>query len=304
MNKLMLALALSMPAAAAMAADLPRRVAPPVSAPIFAGIDAFASVSAGYNWGNLESFGSSTSANGLELSARGSFSAPISAGFGVQVDGQYERSAYSIFGTDLKKNTGEVAGHMFWRDSNRGLIGVIGQASSTETSFGLLSDRRYFIGAEGQYYLGNVTLYGQAAYQNANFGFPSFGFSNGIKADGFVGAAQLRYFITPDLMIAAKGGYENVSTSDLGGISLRHSAWLAGGKIENRFYGTPFSVFAEADYRAGDFNQLSGKENETRAQVGVKLNFGSNTLIERDRAGASLDPIRSLKAIVPFFGAP
>lgn len=300
MKKLILGLALTLPSLAATAADLPRRAAPPAAVPVFAGIDAFASISAGYNWGRLESFGSGTSADGLELSARGTFAAPITSTFGVQVDGQYERSAYDISNQTLKKNTGEVAGHAFWRDSNLGLLGLIGQASSTETNFGLFSDRRYFLGAEGQYYFGNFTLYGQAAYENGNFGVP-FSSLNGIKVDGFVGAAQLRYFMTPDLMIAAKGGYENLRTSDFGfSYNIRHTAWLAGAKIENRFTGTPFSVFAEADYRGGDYNISAAKEHETRAVVGMKINFGSSSLIERDRAGASLDPIRSLKAIIPF----
>ena len=248
--------------------------------------------------GPAGTFGSSTKANGLELSARGSFSAPVMANFGVQVDGLFERSAYETGGFNLKKNTGELAGHVFWRDPSRGLLGLIVQASSTETSLAIFSDRRYFAGAEGQYYLGNFTLYGQAAYENANFGFPVG--ADGIKADGFVGAAQLRYFFTPDLMVAAKAGYETVKSSVLG-TTIRHNGWLAGGKIEQRYHATPVSVFAEADYRSGEFNFAGGKDHETRALVGVKLNFGSNTLIERDRAGASLDPIRSLKAVVPFF---
>ncbi len=296
MKKLFLGLALSIPALAAVAADLPSRVAPPPAVPVFASFDAFASMAVGYNWGRMDF--SSSKADGLELQARGSFFAPLNAHFGAQVDGQFERSVYSSgVGSDFKKTTGELAGHAFWRDSKTGLVGVIAQASSTETSFGFLSDRRYFLGAEGQSFFGNFTLYGQAAYENVNFGVPM---ASGVGADGFVGAAQLRYFVTPNLMIAAKGGYENIRTQNDAYAGLHHSAWLAGGKVEHRLSASPLSLFAEADYRSGQFNIGDLKEHETRAVVGVKVNFGSNTLIERDRSGASLDPIRSLKAIVPY----
>jgi hypothetical protein len=67
-----------------------------------------------------------------------------------------------------------------------------------------------------------------------------------------------------------------------------------------RFDNTPYSVFASADYRDGKFDNNGGKDHETRVMVGGKLNFGSKTLFERDRSGASLDPIRSLQAVIPF----
>ena len=53
-KRLLLATALTALSFSAFAADLPKRAAPPAATPIFAGIDAFVSVGAGYNWGQLE----------------------------------------------------------------------------------------------------------------------------------------------------------------------------------------------------------------------------------------------------------
>ncbi len=298
----------------AIAADLPSKKSAPTP-PVFSGIDAFGSVAAGYNWGNFSAPGSSLDANGMNLAGRATFSAPVSGLIGFQADGTLDRNVNKLPGamlggdkdTNLIRTTGDLAAHVYLRNST-GLIGVIGQASASELNIGFLSDRRYFAGLEGQYFIGNTTLYAQAAYQNANFGFTTGMFgggssSLGLSADGVTVLGQVRHFLTPNAMIALKGGYEVVeTTTDLGGGSLRHSAWMVGAKGEYRFDKSPVSAFVDVDYRKGEFNTGGSKESETRGMLGLKYSFGSTTLIERDRNGASLDPIRSLKAILPIGG--
>lgn len=298
MKKILLsATALTALSVSALAADLPARGAPVMQPVGVSSFDAFGSLAAGYNWGAISAPGVTLNTDGLNLGARATFAAPISGNFGFQADGQYERSAYTLQNLNLTKNTGDLAGHVFWRDSSVGLLGVIAQASTTETSLGFVSDRRYFLGAEGQYFINNVTLYGQIAYENVNFGFPALS-GNGVSGDGLIVAGQLRYFVSANLMLALKGSYETVSTSDLGN-DLRHTGWLIGAKTEYRLNDSPISAFAEIDYRGGKFNVADVKDHETRLMVGAKFNFGSKTLFERDRSGASLDPLRSLKAVVP-----
>ena len=287
---------------ASFAADLPSRKQAAVPA-ASVGIDAFASIGIGYNWGSL----SQVDANGLSLSGRATFAAPIAGLIAFQADGVVDRNAYDIalLGTSVKlvRTSGDVAGHLFMRNSS-GLIGAIGQAGASEYNTGIMSDRRYFLGLEGQYFLGNTTLYGQAVYQNANVGVP-IGSTLGISADGVSLLGQIRHFLTPNAMVALKGGYESIETGTIESLGkLRHTAWMVGAKGEYRFEASPVSAFLDVDYRQGKFNVVNSKETETRAMVGVKYSFGSTTLFDRDRSGASLDPIRSLRAIVPFASMP
>ncbi len=297
MNKSFLAgVALCALTSAAVAADLPSRKAP-VIAPVVAEFDAFASVALGYNWTTAKNTYESKDANGLEVKARGTFYAPIlGTGFGFQADGQYERSANNVgegYG-DLVTNTGLFAAHAFARNAT-GLVGVIAQGNSTSDNFGGdTQNRRYFIGAEGQYFFGAMTFYGQAAYQDFSLVKNDSGEFGGT---GLNLAGQVRYFVAPDLMVALKADYEKLNgTGYAKGADL--SSWRLGGRAEYRFAATPVSAFGDFSYRSSEVsNYNNAKENETRALVGLKLNFGSKTLFERDRSGASLDPIDAVRVV-------
>ena len=201
----------------------------------------------------------------------------------------FSRSEYSASGDRLRRNAGSLTGHVFHRNS-AGLFGVLVQGTANDSNF--ISSRDYFVGAEGQYFLGNMTLYGQAAYQNTTYS----GFGYSVKADGWNIAGQLRYFVQPNLMIALKAGYADLKFDDMFGVSASNSAWKIGARTEYRFTASPISVFAEVDYRDGRFKVagIEMKEKETRAMIGAKWNFGSQTLFQRDRNGASLDPMQSL----------
>jgi hypothetical protein len=286
--------------AGASAADLPRRTAAPVAPAASSGIDAFASVAAGYNWGKFSGGGESVNVDGLHLSGRATFAAPLSGAFGFQADGTIDRNVYGISSllsegsSDLIRTSADVAAHLFVRNKT-GLLGAIVQGGVTEFNTGILSDRRFYGGLEGQYFLGNTTLYGQAVYHNANFGF----LSQDVTADGYTVSGQIRHFLTPNAMIALKAGYESVEAT-FSDANIRHTAWLVGVKGEYRFTNVPVSSFVDIDYRDGRFNVGPIKETETRAMVGLKYNFGSTSLFDRDRNGASLDPVRPLRAIVPL----
>jgi hypothetical protein len=318
---LIAAIGLAVGSVSVQAADLPSRDAPPAPPveSVFVNpgkFDAFVSLGGGYTWGNLGNtfgFASSAKSNGSILQGRGSFAVPIFAQYGFQLDAQLERDQFSgaqaLLGAGkLTKNTADIAAHIYWRNPDRGLVGALAQASITETTLGLLSDRRYFIGLEAQYYIGKLTLYGQAAYQNFNFGVP-IGSTTGIDGNGFNLVGQARYFWKPNTMLALKTAYEHVSTSNLGaGIipEIKHSAWMMGGRIEHRLNNSAFSFYLDGEHRSGRFTAfgLALSEKDTRATVGIKYNFGTKTLFERDRSGASLDPIRPLRAIIPILNGP
>lgn len=132
-----------------------------------AGVDGFLSLAAGYNF---STFAGLTDADGLNLNVRGSVAVPVKGNYGVQADADVTRSVYdlTIGSGNLKKTESALAVHTYWRDSERGLVGLIGQVNTTANNVGIMSNTRYFVGAEGQYYLKNVTLYGQAVYRPAS----------------------------------------------------------------------------------------------------------------------------------------
>lgn len=290
MKRLLATTALALLPFGAIAADLPARSKAP--APVFTNaptFDAFGSVALGYNSWDVAGI----SPEGLNVEGRATFATTLSGAFGVQFDGTFERARYDDSVLPLTNNTGSLAGHLFWRDSNAGLVGVIAQGNAKSSTD--VSDRQYFLGLEGQYYIGNVTLYGQAAYQNLGLGFAG----ESLDADGLALAGQVRYFATPNFMMALKGGYSSLSFNGVGP-GIDHDAWAVGAKAEYRFAASPVSVFVEGDYRRGTLKGDVGpgdgqiKGTEQRVMVGAKWNLGSQTLLQRDRSGASLDPLRSL----------
>jgi len=298
-------------ASSVSAADLPRRSDAPAAPAAASSLDGFGSLALGYNWREAAVEGDTEKGDGLHLNARGSFFAPLSGPFGLQLDGVYERNAYGSH--HPVEHVGTIASHVFARN-NTGLIGVIGQVSGMTTTgdYSHEHDRRYFIGAEGQYFVNNaVTLYGQLAYQNYDRGTqgveaPAFSvpFTNPSQADMLNAVAQARFFVSQDVMLMAKLAYETGKMSELSS-SIRANSWAVTGKAVYHIHHTPVSVFAEAQYRRSDFKlsdekfALKATDKETRVLLGVKYSFTDKSLLERDRTGASLDPIEALATSWP-----
>lgn len=267
--------------------------------------DGYLALGAGYNSFKLE--GPTTTPDGLAVEVRGSASAPLGTNYGVQVDADFTRNAYSvdyyIANNTLKVNDSTVAAHLYWRDPAKGLGGIVAQRTTTNSNFPILPNTEYAVGGEGQFFAGKATIYGQISYV--------FDDSMLYNVNGLNIGAQVRYFVKPDLSVALKGGYQD-TTHTLDGITpgtisnyeQSHKAWLIGGKTEYRFASSPFSLFADVDYREGKFSygDSSWKEHSFRGLIGIKLNFGAKTLFDRDRSGASLDPVRSLTPQTSFYG--
>ena len=311
-KSLLAAIALTSFSAHVFAADVPSRR--PVEAPVAPAqvpFDAFLSVGAGYSWATGKIDGESVNANGLSLESRASFFAPISGSIGFQADGLYERASNKIpteglFGIDsvnIVRNTGTLAGHIFTRNSS-GLIGVFAQGSSTtDNVIGLTGqNRRYVFGVEGQYFLGNTTLYGQVGYQNMSIADVADVSAN---SNGFNLAGQVRHFVAPNFMVALKVDYEKLNGSDLFD-QVNQSSWRVGIRPEYRLEASPLSVFADLSHRRSELSGANAPdytETETRGMIGLKVNFGAKTLFERDRSGASLDPIKPHQMVAPLVAA-
>jgi len=286
--------------------------------------DGFGSVAVGYNvldegkwwedYGYFEGSDYSDSGNGedkadgLDLEVRASAAAPLSGNFAGQVDGVFTRTALKWDDCDgcptWKLNETSIAAHAFWREPDKGLVGLVGQRTA-HTSNSWSGITTYYIGGEGQAHLDRFTIYGQVSYASVDHSY--------VDTDGVNAALQLRYFPQDNLMVALKGGYERMTTKpdddyyDCPDYCYKDKAttWLIGAKAEYRLPDSKFSLFADADYRDIKFRnsyidsdyywrEEQYKYSDFRAMVGVKINFGSSTLLERDRSGASLDPVRPL----------
>ena len=302
--------ALTLTASPALAgpAEVP---APDYAAPLF---DAYYNLGIGYGSNAFDlPFSTPTIRDkGATLQGRATFEAALGDRFGTQVDGvlRHEWNSQEMFGFTFDNPTTSetLAAHLFWRDPNVGLIGAIGQFTNhdarwEEGGFQIsLTDQNYFAGLEGQYFLGNVTLYAQAAYRGSTL---SSG-SSSIDGDGVALAGQARYFINPDLLIAAKGTYDFVRY-DIPGSSAPHfdiEGWTAALRGEYRPATMPVSFFGEFTYGEKTYKQSDSffdvSEKDTRAMVGIQYNFGTKSLQERDRAGGSLDPFENHFSY-PFF---
>jgi hypothetical protein len=277
----------------AAAADLTRAPAPlPTVAPLPV-FDAYAAVAAGYSWGRNSKFDLDN--DGARLQGRGSFSYTFAPTYGFQADAVLGHDWAEFSDIDFKDPTTEatLAAHLFWRDPNVGAIGLLAQYSGLKTRYEFggssasLDSDNYLLGLEGQYFFGNASLYGQLAYHYADVGF------FGEDGDGVAVVGQLRYFATPDWLLALKGGYDRVKI-DEDSDDITAKAWLVGVKTEYRLANAPLSLFGDLTYSniKYDFSGLDFvKDRETRLMVGVKYNFTAPSLLERDRAGASFDPI-------------
>ena len=107
------------------------------------------------------SFDSEGAALGL-----GSLTMPLGKEFGLQVD--------AGIGDVSSDNYWGGGGHLFWRDPSLGLIGLIG-------SYQELDDESLIRnGAEGEWYLNDFTIKGQAGYQYGDAEHGGF-FSAGLK---------------------------------------------------------------------------------------------------------------------------
>lgn len=283
------------------------------------GIDAFVSVAAGYNNLNGENYtsqgsnsnyytqGVHASADGLALDVRGSIAVPVTHLIGAQVDVDFDHNVFKINQADCnqcsatKLDDTTLAVHAFARDPKRGLIGLVAQRTTTSANNLYNGQTAYFVGGEGQAYVGPVTAYAQVTYGTVD--------STNLSIQGINLQGQLRAYPLPNLLIEAKGGYERFSYSDSKDVYADWSqplkSWMVGAKVEYKLAHKPVSFSVDYEYRGikSSYNEAytgySYAENtnyhDSRLLFGVKLNLGhGRTLLERDRSGASLDTVNLL----------
>ena len=167
---------------------------------------------------------------------------PIGEIFGAQLDGRGGKiDGDTILG---------AGGSLFWRDPDKGLIGLTGSYDHRDDHD---PDSMTRVGAEVELYLDRFTAIGRGGYQS------------GDVEDGPYGRVDLRWYATDDFMLSAGG--EVAIDEYVGRLRVEFRPAV------NALPG--LSLFAEGEV---------GEDNWTRVIAGVRFYFGNDkSLIRRHR---------------------
>lgn len=261
----------------------PMAAAPQISAvfELYGGIGTYANIS-GSNDDLVDLEGNPSLFGG---SAR--VSIPWTHSFSTQLD--LDADTAVLFDQDEDQYASSTIGtlHASYRGSDNWMLGVFaggGTASVVGTDeAGLLK----FAGVEGQYYFNNFTLYAQIGYLDSIEG--DGGYSDTFHAASFVRGVG-RYFINDKTMVQAEVAYaagkqDSGSSYDMDVISYGVRA-----QREFDLGNVPLTVFAAyegAQYSNGTESD-NGEFTENNFLAGVQFRFGTSSMIENDRHGASL----------------
>ncbi len=266
--------------------------------------DAFISVEAGLNYQNSDSDQDQTfneSGVAPSYALRGGLSGPLSTRLGGQFDivHKWDSSEWGAF--NYKASASQMVGHLYYLPSANAKLGVIAQATLRGDDAGSESENIYVFGLEGQYFLSNSTFSLKGGY---GFVDPTYDIFHDLDATSkdsmWAFSAEYLRFYGPNMTGSLKVDYSNqkylreYEDLILGYKSKSITATLG---FEKRMTSMPVSLLGNlaythqsVDYDIFYYGQLGSKTDQVRALVGFKVNFGTHTLLERNRAGASLSP--------------
>lgn len=216
----------------AAAAAIAAMVGMGVSAPALAGDTAVAQNNSKFSFR-----GGSIDDNEAFL-ADGSISTNLHGNYGIQIDGGIgDVDGSGIYG---------AGAHVFWRDSDVGLLGIQGAYAEAEKRGPNVDVGR--IGAEGEWYLGDFTMKASGGYQ----------FSNEDTIDGGYLAGQIAYYPLEDLVVKLGGGFAGGTDNYEANVGLEYQTTALGM--------SGLSVFADSSV---------GKDDYYSVLVGLRFYFGN-----------------------------
>ncbi len=199
--------------------------------------------------GKLSAFGGAMGSDNFSndgiYGVTGAFSAPLSHRFGLQVDGMVGGLGENIFGG--------VAGHLFWRDPSKGLIGIY--SSFTALDLDGADNTLGRVGLEGEYYYNRFTAKAFAGYQYGEVG------------NGFTSTEKFSFYAQDNLAFSiGHQYYEGAGNFGTLGAEYQMQPW-----------NQSFTPALYIDGRVGEDSFYS-------VRAGLRLYFGSNkSLIDRHR---------------------
>lgn len=196
-----------------------------------------------------------------EYALTGALAFPLSGAWGAQVDAQLATIDSDADNEDSFGGTG----HVFHRTASHLIGAFVGAADADDVTV-------YGGGVEGDLYLANWTLGGRVSYATDD---------SDIDSDTWSVEARGTYFVGDNFTVGGGVGYSDTSV-DVAGVD-DFSATYVGVDTEYQLATAPISFFGGASYVSPD----EGDE-VTAVQIGVRWNWNSDSLRDRDRSGASL----------------
>jgi hypothetical protein len=244
------------------------------------GFDGF--VSAGVGTNEISGYGESD--NSSISTFRGTFSFAHDSGFGIQVDNVIDNQKIQEL---ARIRTNDLALHGFYRKDNY-LGGVVYQTRNFKGKVDggsiTLPVDRVFTGLEGQYDLGDVTIYAITAQDKIS-----------LYADSVTGRTNMveaRYFFNDNLRTDISFTKSKFSEGEA---DFKANTTAIG--VEYKYNKLPFSAFVKYQNMNGSFVDTE------RFVVGITVNFGKDTLKSRNSSGAGLNPISLDNQLMSLVGS-
>lgn len=222
------------------------------------------------------------------------YSIPLAKNFSIQLDAEgevYNPDRGGGGDEEEPKDVYLIGGHVSLRDPNRGLVGLFaatGRASNQDDDD---VEQGFMVGVEAQVYLGNFTIYGQAAYADFEVDDNPEGFVEG-EVYRIVG----RWFFGKDSMVEAEYAYGETDSFIDGDDKGEFEGW--GIKVKTRL-SSSMPIYGFVSYRGANYDATTEGDwgDEEVMMAGVTFLFGPKSLKQNDRRGATLDmPLLPVRA--------
>lgn len=190
----------------------------------------------------------------------------FSSRYNFQLDGSFKSWDASDLGLDdVERYSGDA--HMFWGPLNAYTVGGFASVADVDLE-GLTDETVYGGGLELDLYDDAWTTSMQAGMFVGDDNFEVLGASG-----------QARFYPSPRFSLEGSAAYGSYDQS-----MFDTDSYGVGAEAEYQFSGTAVSVFGGATYsKLADFDV-----DASALSVGVRFSFGSRSLLERDRTGASM----------------
>lgn len=271
-------------------------VATPALADGVQGKDVTGTFTVGGGMFSYESTDDPTDVTRLALSGSGSIAIILGRELSTQIDIVGEQVTAGDADVEQYASMQGFGGHLTYRIENTGLVGLFGGYGS-----GSPTDEETWtggwIGVEGQFWFDNITVAGQFAWLDISDhdGGDNEGLDEGTQFWRGVG----RYFFTDDTKAEFDIAYleaENVIDGDDDGDGVE---W--GLSIQSRLADAP--LYGTLSFRSGHYDATTETDDADVRTASISLTylFGTNSLKENDRNGASLStPTMPLRAAGVF----
>ncbi len=195
---------------------------------------------------------------------------------------------------DFDLGTLSAAMHLSFREPEQHLYGIFVQYDRTEDGGDDGTLGGVVVGGEGAVFLDNVTIYGQAGYttgiHGANLDDPTYDYAV------WFANIESRYFVSDNTRLELGAGILSGDYYTDSGYDATAATWNVG--LEHRLQDSPLSAFVRGrGFAVMDDGGNLDLSSAAVGEIGIKMAFGSSSLREEDRSGATLRHSNAQKVV-------